>query len=328
MLKILVTKKYYNPGEIARVIPVKKDKIISITLQFFKSVNPDLYNHVKSIIFNQNKKIKLNIYDAQNITDFKQTDLEFKDMEKYNYEPLNNYKNNKDIIYIPLRRDSNISRSIKKDEGTLDDLFIIVHEIAHSFDINLEFGPNEERDKKIYKFGNILTETTAISFERMLADYLVENNLFKKDDMEQILKRRLNNSSNKAIFVYAQLFLSRKKEENGEITKKDIQELIKEFDSNIQSIKKLGISIINDAGKEMLSNSRYAIAGILSPTIEKIYKEKEFGKIQGYLKESKNGNFKDAFYAIGITLDDEGLNKLKENIENQRYEFESQLEER
>lgn len=64
----------------------------------------------------------------------------------------------------------------------------------------------------------------------------------------------------------------------------------------------------------MLYQKRYAIGGLISPTIIKRYKEEGAGTLKEYLKESKNENFEDAMEVLGIELNEQGINQLVVNM--------------
>ena len=73
--------------------------------------------------------------------------------------------------------------------------------------------------------------------------------------------------------------------------------------------------IIYDS-RNMLYEKRYALGGLIAPTIIKKYKEEGAEPLKRYLEESKNENFKGAMDVLGIELNQEGINQLIINMKD------------
>ena len=315
--------------EIEKVKVLKKWEIISIVLDFFKSLDPDIYQKIRNIIFGKNPKIKLNIYKRSGISDFNEEDSEFAGYRRYARNPINKTELNKDIVYLPIRcgwaYDKQVCTSLGKDEGTLEDLFALVHELSHTLDMYLEYLIDEDYRviTSIEDVNYIFTESTAIGFERFFIKYLLENGIISDEKYtENILMERANDTMNKCITTYAILVLSRKKEENGKITAEDVNEVSKELGLGyIEKRKLIDYIKIYEKG-DLLSSAGYAFSGMISPIIAELLDKKDFEKLKKYFEASRMGNFKEALESIGIGINDEGMSKLEQIMLEHKYESE------
>lgn len=330
LLYYIKNNDYKEVTRLSNVKPLKKWEIISLALDFFKSIDFEIYKKIKDIIFSQNSKIRINIYKLSETENLNERDCEFKEFKKYSKAPTNYVKNNKDVIYLPLkvgwRYNKEESKLLEKDEGSIYDLYALVHELAHTLDIYLEYIINKDSfiiSSDIYDArNNICSESIAIAFERLLTDYLLKKKIVNAKDIENILIQRKNDTLNKCYFTYTKLVLARKKQGNDIITKKDIEEIANNMGFNEKGKNEL-VDIVKSKLKEnFLTDAGYALSGMLSPTIEKLVKQGEIEKVKECLETSRIGNFKSSLEALGITLDANGLKKLQDNMLEQRFEFE------
>lgn len=109
------------------------------------------------------------------------------------------------LVNIPTsseltKKEANI---INKNNPTLEDLYLIVHELSHILDLNLEIGKTTKKkiagEQEIYEDNitrELTAEATAIAFEGLLSDYLLENKAYPKAAIQQISNRRINSSYN------------------------------------------------------------------------------------------------------------------------------------
>ena len=100
------------------------------------------------------------------------------------------------LVNIPTsseltKKEANI---INKNNPTLEDLYLIVH---------LEIGKTTKKEiageQEIYEDNitrELTAEATAIAFEGLLSDYLLENKAYPKAAIQQISNRRINSSYN------------------------------------------------------------------------------------------------------------------------------------
>lgn len=260
------------------------------------------------------------IYNVHEIEDFSEEDEVglLKYTQNANVEARSGYAS----VHIPTKKelDSEDEKILGKDECGLEDLYAAVHEISHLFDLDLEKGkPDKEElvggqgQREIRITRELTGEATTIAFEGLLSDYLLKNTSISKEAIQKMNALRINSYLNDARLVYAKLLLARQKEENGEITLGFVENLMRDNGFSMQYIRKLANNIIHNP-QEMLYQKRYAIGGLISPTIIKRYKKEGAGTLKEYLKELKNENFEGAMNVLGIQLNEEGVNQLIANV--------------
>lgn len=215
-------RKYKTEDMIMNRKPVKLSAIstsemVKLAVEFFKSIDEDIYKMAVETILQQKEKISMYIYNIHNIKDFSET--EENGIIKYDIEGNVIYDNESAIVHIPL--------GYKKDSKSgnicgLDDAYLLVHETSHLFDSNLEDtlpeirlkeqDKKKERPVKINETRELLAETTAIAFEQLFMDYLLQNTSYPKEEILQKQRERLGSTYNHAQKVYAHLLLARVKE--------------------------------------------------------------------------------------------------------------------
>lgn len=262
----------------------------------------------------------MRIYNVHEIEDFSEEDEVglLKYTQNANVEGIDGYAS----VHIPTKKelDSEEEKILGKDECGLEDLYAVVHETSHLFDLDLEKGmPDEEElaggEERIKEriTRELIGEATAIAFEGLLSEYLLSNTEISKGAIQKMDVLRMNSYLEYVRLAYAKLLLAREKEENGEITLEFIEKLMRDNGFSMQYIRKLANNIIHNP-HDMLYQKRYAIGGLISPTIIKRYKEKGAGALKEYLKESKNENFEGAMEVLGIELNEQGINQLIVNM--------------
>jgi len=324
LLEKALEKMLKNVGNIQTspidaVTPIKKEEMLKIALDFFESIDPEFHKKAIEVILQQNESIKMNIYNRHKIKDFKKRD----ERGLLEYTPGGSVHTRKGLatVHIPTRNDvySKEEKILNKDECTLQDLYIIVHEIAHLFDMDLQDDRPTiaeflgEDDEKSMITRALLCETTSISFESMLSEYLLENKLYSKKAIQEISKNNIQYYLHRAKSVYAKLVLAREKSENGDIDLKFIEKMMRDNGLSIQDTRRMAHDIIHDSGN-LLYDNRYALGGLIAPTIIKRYKEDGAGTLKKYLEEVKKENFEGAMDVLGIELNGEGINELVVNM--------------
>ena len=112
MKKCLEITKYQDFSPNASVKTLKKWEVISIVLDFYKSIDDELYKKVFDVVMNIDSKKKFNIYDIKTaLGEFYQRDFEYKNFWKYELNPFNIRRENKDMVYIPLKCSASYERS-------------------------------------------------------------------------------------------------------------------------------------------------------------------------------------------------------------------------
>ena len=310
---------------------ISTSEMVKLAVDFFKSVDEDIYKLAVETILQQKEKISTYIYNIHNVKNFSET--EENGIIKYDIEANVMYDNGEAIVHMPIGDKKN------KNSGnicSIDDSYALVHEIAHLFDANLDYTLpkiqlNEPTKKKrqpirINETRELLAETTAIAFEQLFKDYLLENTSYSREEILQNQRDRLKDTYNNAESVYVNLLLARIKEEkgeDGEISNEDIEKIIHKNNLSVHHARYMARNIIADRGN-MQINKRYAVAGLLAPTIVKKYrKDKEQGKalLKRYLEHVKNNKLQEALDVFGITMSNESINKAIEVIKEQEKEL-------
>lgn len=320
-LKPIIQYKNINDRTIPVVTKIKKEYILKIALLFFESVDSELYKKALDIILGQEKDIAMKMYNVHFIKNFKKKD------EKgfLEYTPYGVAQTRKGEALINIPTNTKISkeedRIINENNCSLEDLYTVVHEISHMFDLNLEIGrptKNEIADEpEVYEDNitrELTAEATAIAFERLLSEYLLERKLYPKLAIQQIDNGRTNSCLQKARMVYAKLVLAKEKEQKGEITLDFVEKCMRDYHLSIQGVRYIARSIINSKG-DLLMQNRYAMGGFIAPTIIKTYKIGGATQLKKYLEEAKKCNLESTLKQIGIQFGKTGINEAVKNFQ-------------
>jgi hypothetical protein len=307
-------------GQISVVTPIKKEEMLQVTLNFFKSIDSELYRKAINTILQQSKNIKTRIYNIHQVkNDFDQEDN--LGLSEYTRHGCVQSRNGFATVNIPIRGEIEEEEEVvlNKDEGTLNDLYVVVHEISHLFDLDLDSERTEilgkTRGQKTEITRELLGEATASAFEGMLTEYLLKNKIYSQEAIQEMDKLNINSYLKDAILVYAKLLLAKEKSKNGEIKMKFIEKFMRENGFSLKYIRYMTKRIINDP-RNMLFEKRYALGGLISPTIIKKYNEEGANTLKKYLEEAKNGNLVGALAALGIELNENGINQLISNMQD------------
>lgn len=318
-LKAMIKNRDVGTRAVTVVTPIKKEEMLKTTLEFFESIDPEFYKKAIETILGKDKDIKMNIYNIHDIKDFKERDE--KDFSRYTPYGVVQNRTGCALVNIPTNSELNEKESKTINNPTLEDLYLIVHEISHLFDLNLDIGKTTRKElageTETYEDNitrELTAEATAIAFEGMLSEYLLKNTSYPKAAIQQISNRRINSCLQKARMVYAKLLLAREKEEKGEITLDFVEKNMRDYNLSIQGVRSIAGNIINYP-KDMLMQNRYAIGGLLAPTIIKAYKAKGSKSLKKYLEEARRCDLESTLEQIGIQLNDEGLNKVISNFQ-------------
>lgn len=283
---------YQNESFDTQISVMHEDKIFELMLDFFKSIDIELYNKARAIIENRYPNTKTYIYD------FHKADPNHSTFYSVQYE------DGKARLFLPLGYSLSKSEleSIHHEHGddfyTLDDLYSIVHEISHLLDIN-----PEKYTKEPLRTRDILTEITPNVFELMLSEYLLSKGIFE----ESVIKDKKVKKNN-SLFTHANLcriklgFLELKKKK-GEIAQEDIEAMMKEDILGENEFINI-INLIVNSGVSVIENRRYAFAGMYAPIIfQKCKASSNQGLLQKYLYEcSENIPFTDILHGFGIDI--------------------------
>lgn len=142
-------------------------------------------------------------------------------------------KNGKSTIYVPCK-------------GTVEDIYLLVHEISHTFDLG-------EKDNSTR---NLLREVTSYCFEAMLSGFLTENGILNREDVTNREKGDIINCYDDAVETFAKLKLMRIKEQKGNIRQTDISKIRKAYSLSDKSLQYI-LNRLEDS-KTDVSNKRIA----------------------------------------------------------------------
>lgn len=308
--------KYYNP-----------EQAIGIALDFFKSLGIDeWYNNARNIILGKDKRIGINIYDYKNIKDKNKkdengiqmytpdssTEGKIDEYDKYNFRN----STPRSLVRISKQdRYDDLPNIISKEKFTLDDIYSIVHEISHTFDLeNDVFSVNQRR---------IYSEIPTFCFEKMLGKYLTDNNIVEERVVESIERQRIEDVMYHTKHVYVIMNLMRIQEEEGLITKESIDKFTRS--RNIRNVEFIRQSLMDvlELDIDLNLHIKYLIAGLTSSQFIKLYNQDKKQAIENlylYCQDVKEG------YLGEETLDlvrcpietkdiDDAINDITESIE-------------
>ena len=266
---MLKHSRYKEPTSFPTVVQIKKEEMLGLTLDFFKSIDERLYEEAVNTIIKKHNNIKVNIYNIHNIKDFNQQN-EF-GMTDYEKGGSVQSSKGKATVRVPTKTELSAEESdlIAKDSCTLEDLYTLVHEISHLFDLNMSQNSEDiikEKGKERSVTRELLGESTAIAFEAMLTEYLLKNTNYPKQKIQNIMKIRINSSFFDARNAYSKLILAKEKSKNGKITKEYIEDFVRKNNFSPGFAKHIIQDIIrNPKGMQWLK--RYALAKLIAPTI-------------------------------------------------------------
>lgn len=321
---IVKNQRFRQVGPVDKLIPIKKTEILSVALNFFASIDEEFYNEALKVILGQRDRTKMGIYNVHNVLDFNEKDENR--LHKYTKDGNVETHYGSSYVHIPLQHwiSRKESKLLNEDEGTLEDLYIVVHEISHLFDLNpldtalttQEIVQKETANSKRKVTRKLLGEATPIAFEGLLTDYLLQNRLYSEAAIRDVANIRANSSLMDARKTYAKLVLAAEKERNGEITLDFVEKMMKQKNMSVQDVRRTARRVIDD-DKGALYRNRYAIGGLVAPTIIKAYKsDKVDGKhaLKAYLKAVHDDDLISALNAIGIELNEQGMGTLVKNM--------------
>ena len=306
----------------------KKWEIIAYTLKYYKSIDRTLYEHIRDVIYNQKLNIRMNIYNIDEITDFEEPDFEFSKMKRYRLSPCNFTNYNKNIITMPLRHKKKIIH--ENYEASLNDLYTLIHETAHTFDIDLGIIIDEQSIiiNRDYDLKMIFNESIARAFELNATQFFLRNGIIKNRRDASFTLDFLNNFTlTKNYSVYIKLRLAKIYEEKGKITAEDLDEIFNPFNKfkPDERIKTLKIITEDNSSEQYEKNyfidMGYAIVGIISPTIVELLKNKKIEEIKLFFELSRLGYFEKALNALNISVDEKGLETLIKNMQKNGFKL-------
>lgn len=310
---------YREESEISTITPMRYNEMLKLVMDFYKSIDEEIYQKVEKYVFQQEKGVNFYIYNPYKIDKEKldsKTGIEYSGVTIEGYDWCE--------IHIPLTQQVNFLRNKKNieldniiPEATLHDAYVMVHEIGHVLDFNIDqmrLGKAHEGKKGVAR--QLLTESTALALEKMFSKYLLKNKIFSKEIIQAIDNIKENLVRDDCRATYYKLMLYKEKEKNGQITEEFLEKTMRDKNFSRNGIRRIVKAVIND-NKKVWYQERYAIAKLIAPSIFKKYEEGDISAIKEYLQSTQEGNLKDALLAIGIENNKNGIEVLFKNLQEE-----------
>lgn len=192
-----------------------------------------------------------------------------KDMDFYSYEKgfTDDYRGY--LIYNPINKNSDIF--IGGFSYNIESLFTLAHEVGHAYDF-LKFEDDVNTYNK-YFYQSFYGETISKLFERLVVDYLVENNIYLGDSKEEVLAMEFDNYTNLIFSYIISMFDDEtlKNHKQNKMSLDSIYEVIeKSFEENIIDI------IASRDSLDIQENYVYTYGDIISMFLKEKVKEEDF----------------------------------------------------
>jgi len=286
-----------------------QEQLVGYAIKFYQSFGGEIYKKALNTVLQLYPNIKLNIYDRKNPKILNRKN----EFGHFEYTPAgqccSTYGNV--TLTVPLKKDYEEKNS--SNRYSIDSLYTLVHEIAHSLDVDYEGERETILGKSLDDTRDYFCECTSIAFEYLLSQFLLDYSDIPKDAIQEhsIL---INNSTRRdAITVYAKLILAKEKEKSGKIDYRFVEKSMKEHHLFKCDIRDAAYSVI-DSHFPAFYQARYAIGRLFAPTIVKAYNNKGPEAIERYLNEIKKGNVKNAASVLDIDIKSDGIAKLIKNM--------------
>ncbi len=269
---------------------VDSETIKKIALDFFKSIDEELYQKAKAIIEGKSE-IEFRMYQKDEVEDYdKKEEGEFPEFSRSGAVHTNGKRT---VMYIPL-------------EGTIEDVYILVHEISHTFDLNIE---NDSRNAT----RNLWGEVTPAIFEAFLSEYLMKNG-YQTQEISRVEKGRIISRYDDSVETYAKLVLMNLMKRNGKITLEDIQQIQKETNLGTDKIKYILDRIIRSP-QSVDYRARYMLGQLIYPYVVGKYisnSAQTMEDLKKFFSAIKEDNFGEAFESLGLPIEEKSLDMLIE----------------
>ena len=311
-------------------LELSREKILKYTLDFFRTIDIEYYNEALEFLLQLNKNKRLEMFYS------KKDKLSKEEKEAIKLEASYSSKDLFDDVSIFIPIGINETREERENNfinrASIEESFKIVHEIAHNFD---RISPKEmlsrtiDMDEESYnrmlkeikdnnKVRNAFHETTAITFESIYADYL--KGKVQSDVLKRWIADRYNIFIIKAEICYDNLSIADIKRKKGIIRNEDVEQLMKENKDSAKMIRQRIDRIFQKKGN-IKTEKRYALAGLFAPTLAEKYKQQGAEVLKQYLNSVKNNSVDDVFQSVQVSQNEEGYDKLLENLKKQIEPF-------
>lgn len=299
--EICIPNRYNEPIQ----TEMDAETVKKIALDFFRSIDEEFYKKARAII-NQETSIEFKMYKKEEIKDYEEKEDD--GIPKYSKVASVHNNGKRTVMFIPLN-------------GTIEDIYLLVHEISHTFDLNIE---NDSRNGT----RNILGEVTPAVFEALLSEYFIKSGN-KKQDVYRREKGGTISKYDDGVETYTKLVLMDLIKRKGEITIEDIQKIQKEANLGTDTIKYILGRLLNSPA-DVDYRARYMIAQLAYPYIVDKYKrepQKTMEEIKKYFRAIQENDFGNALESLGLSVEEHTIDLLI-SINNDRIKcLEGKIEE-
>lgn len=310
------------------IVSINRGCMIRNVMDFLKSIDISLHLDALKLFTGISKNQEIKFYNYSDIPDFKGKDEN--GFALFENSSMRMTERGMSKIYIVLFEElnkSNVQNIFEilnsKEDCSFKDMFKLIHELAHGFDkkdpeTQIDFTTDlasSKSDADLPKTAeNFLSETTAIFFEHLLGDFLIEKNPSNKGIVKQMIISRIESSRECALYAGIKSSLMVKKIDKGLISKGDFIDTVDQYGEDEDFIR--------DVLKEdpfLFTDRKYAMALLLVPTMLKKYREdKVLGnrRVMEYLDAVKRNDFSGALSAFDISFTKKGVKELLDNLQN------------
>ena len=269
---------------------LSKDKTVEIVLDFFKSIDLEFYKKAQSIINGEEKDVVLNFFDAVKCDD----------------KICEDRKSNEATV----DHTSNVKKINIPSMGNINDVYSMVHEISHIFDL-----PESLNLSRI-----MLADVNSECFERMLDCYFEE-----KKDMDELLKQDLylvrKHSINRTYFLALEYAVKYSffdyKNHKGEMNLKDIKQVMSRFTLP----PNLVLSYLRDNSQDISYSARYIFGGLASEEYLQHYRQnpsESINNLKKYMELIKEDKGTEALKELDINMNTIAYEKEIESVNSKR----------
>ncbi len=329
-LRLIDAQRIVRYTRVDKLVPMKRETMLAVALDFFQSIDNVFYRKAIDVILNQTEKIKMKIYNFHLTKKSEERDEH--GVQIYSDGASVQTENGHSTVFVPLQKKlkkDHAEKLLNKEDGSLDDLYVVVHEIAHLFDLEEDVnssitaedivkGEPHKRPKTVT--GDLLKEGTSIAFEFLLSDYLLDKGGYPQSVIVDNDIRNIHNAVDKARILSIEFELAKIKRAKGKITNDDIDEIRKRQNISVRYTRKLA-KVINNNRSGPIFRNRYVMGALIASTIVNMYEEDKVSgteRIKEYINASKRGDFQGALDVLGIEYSEQGINKLVDNLNKRK----------
>ena len=300
----IVSKKYYENISLPSIkikplrdiyIPNSKNKSIRLTLDFFKSIDDEMYQNALKILSGQSE-IPIHFHQCDPVT-------------ISHRRSRNNYLSRS--IGLPHKQRQNIDKTFTSIDvylsNSIEDVFNLSHELSHTFTVDTNKSLiNHPKDLEL------LSEVIPFSIEQLLQNYLLKEKVITKTYANQSNILRTIDISDSAFYIQLRLFLiGLYKDNNDKITFNTLKN--NSFIRNEEQIQSL--CQYYEGSDSILRASRYVIADTIAiPNIVKKYNsnpDKTISQLKDFSYKLESGQpLNEILSTIDIGLSTECLYSL------------------